>query len=526
MTTSSLYKSFGLTLTLFFVSLLSLHAFAPLATSKYFNGPTVSSIGETSATVSLSPSVLSDSTSDEIKEVYFEYDETKKVCLMVYPTPIECLPKKTEKGKTEVTLTGLKPDTEYKVVFKKDNTIRCITTPCPGNEFESLSVVFTTKKAGNSNNWGQTKKEFAKNLRLGNRGEDVKSLQEFLIEKGYLNSTATGYFGPRTFQAVKSYQKEMKLPETGLVGVLTRTALNEKREGSVSSNVVTETFEGVVTGFSNACFADGECNVLVDGKKVITTMGWSQETLGKLLGVPDLGSVEKALGNRAKVYAKKVEDGYSLYGSTDYFVEIFSSKPSSTKPSPKMSFFITSKNAGMGGNLGGLEGADAYCKMLATNAGITDKTWKAYLSTQSKNGVLGVNARDRIGNGPWYNYNGELIATDLNDLHGINKLTKQTALTENGEIVFGRGDSLNVHDILTGSNELGMSVATSTDTTCNNWTSGDSGSAYVGHHDRIGINDSAPMKSWNSSHLTRGCSLPALRSTGGAGLFYCFATNK
>ncbi len=191
--------------------------------------------------------------------------------------------------------------------------------------------------------------------------------------------------------------------------------------------------------------------------------------------------------------------------------------------SPKMSFFITSINPGKGGDLGGLEGADLYCKTLAESAGIQGKTWRAYLSAAPSNGKPATNARDRIGNGPWYNYNGELIASNLEELHTANTINKNTALTEKGTIVPGRGDDINIHDILTGSNDKGMLVATTTDTTCSNWTSSDKGSAYVGHHDRIGINDSAPMKSWNSSHLTRGCSLPALKSTGGGGLFYCFA---
>ncbi len=188
-----------------------------------------------------------------------------------------------------------------------------------------------------------------------------------------------------------------------------------------------------------------------------------------------------------------------------------------------MSFFITSTNPGKGGDLGGLAGADAHCTMLAESSGVKGKTWSAYLSTKAMNGAPGINAKDRIGNGPWYNVKGELIASNLNELHTNNMLNKQTALTEKGEIVSGRGDEPNIHDILTGSDSSGMLVATSTDTTCANWTSGDLGSAYVGHHDRIGINDSAAMKSWNSSHLTRGCSLPALTSTGGAGRYYCFA---
>ncbi len=190
---------------------------------------------------------------------------------------------------------------------------------------------------------------------------------------------------------------------------------------------------------------------------------------------------------------------------------------------PSMSFFITSANPGKGADLGGLAGADMYCKTLAENSGVKGKEWRAYLSTTASETEKSVNARDRIGNGPWYNYKGELIASNLDELHSENAITKATALTEKGEVVSGRGDTVNVHDILTGSDDKGMLVATTTDTTCNNWTSSDKGSAYVGHHDRIGLNESAPMKSWNSSHLTRGCSLEALKSTGGGGLFYCFA---
>jgi hypothetical protein len=492
-------------------------------TARFFNAPTITHVTQSSAHVSLSGAVLASMSDEEKSRVYFSYIESGKVCIMIYPTPKECLPITTTPGVTDIIIKDLEQDTEYTITYKRDNTIRCITTPCPGNEFESLSVTFKTKKLD-----GGTVENgvFSKNMRLGNRGENVRALQEALIKKGYLVSSVTGYFGSYTLRAVKKFQKENSLPETGFVGQLTRALLSKDTIVTNNSNNqsdVTEAFEGLVTSFSTGCYADGECSVSVDGKKVITTIGWSQETVGTLRGVPDLGEVEKHIGGRAKVYAKKVEGGYSLYGSKDYYVEILPGKKSETKVSSKMSFFITSKNPGKGADLGGLAGADAYCTTLATNVGSGDKIWKAYLSTVSKDGILGVNARDRIGNGPWYNYNGDLIASDLNELHRVNKLTKQTALTENGEIVFGRGDSVNIHDILTGSNDVGMSVATSTDTTCSNWASGDAGSAYVGHHDRIGINESAPMKSWNSSHLTRGCSLPALRSSGGGGLIYCFA---
>lgn len=182
----------------------------------------------------------------------------------------------------------------------------------------------------------------------------------------------------------------------------------------------------------------------------------------------------------------------------------------------KMSFFITSQGPGEGAKLGGLEGADAHCQGLAEAAGAGGKTWRAYLSTSS------VNARDRIGDGPWHNAKGEMIAKDLDELHGdANKIGKETGLTETGGMVNGRGDSPNMHDILTGSNPDG----TAADKTCGEWTENGEGSAIVGHHDRMGLQDDAPSKSWNSSHASRGCGQDDLRGTGGNGFFYCFAAD-
>jgi len=182
----------------------------------------------------------------------------------------------------------------------------------------------------------------------------------------------------------------------------------------------------------------------------------------------------------------------------------------------KMSFFITSQGPGEGAKLGGLEGADAHCQSLAEAAGAGGKTWRAYLSAGS------VNARDRIGKGPWHNAKGEMIAKDLDELHGdANKIGKETGLTETGGMVNGRGDSPNMHDILTGSNPDG----TAADKTCGEWTENGEGSAIVGHHDRMGLQDDAPSKSWNSSHASRGCGQDDLRGTGGNGFFYCFAAD-
>src|SRR5262245_35505505 len=183
----------------------------------------------------------------------------------------------------------------------------------------------------------------------------------------------------------------------------------------------------------------------------------------------------------------------------------------------KMSFFVTSAGPGDGANLGGLVGADAHCQKLAEAGGASGKTWHAYLSSSKEN------ARDRIGAGPWYNAKGAMIANDVADLHSdANKISKQTALTETGDVVNGRGDDPNMHDILTGSNADGTMAA---GMTCDDWTNNGEGKAFVGHHDRIGLRDDAPSKSWNASHPSRGCSKDDLPKSGGNGLFYCFAMN-
>jgi hypothetical protein len=181
-----------------------------------------------------------------------------------------------------------------------------------------------------------------------------------------------------------------------------------------------------------------------------------------------------------------------------------------------MSFFLTSAGPGNGANLGGLKGADAHCQALADAAGAGSRTWRAYLSTDS------INARDRIGNGPWHNANGDLIASSLGELHSDKaNINKETAVDENGKVVNGTGDSPNRHDILTGSRIDGTAFDDGEDHTCGNWTVSGAGSAHVGHHDRLARGE--PGSPWNDAHPSRGCSQADLQGTGGDGLFYCFA---
>lgn len=192
--------------------------------------------------------------------------------------------------------------------------------------------------------------------------------------------------------------------------------------------------------------------------------------------------------------------------------------PALAQTQPAMSFFITSVGPGNGADLGGLAGADAHCQALAAAAGVDDLRWRAYLSAVATDSTDVIHAKDRIGAGPWHNAMGVLVAEDLASLHGSNNLTKETAVTEAGEIVNGRGDSPNRHDILTGSNADGTLAV---ELTCGNWTSSGAGSAQLGHHDRTG--GGADPTSWNSAHASSGCSAGNLRGTGGDGLFYCFA---
>jgi hypothetical protein len=203
----------------------------------------------------------------------------------------------------------------------------------------------------------------------------------------------------------------------------------------------------------------------------------------------------------------------------------FAQAPPQAERAP-MTFFVTSVGMGDGANLGGLAGADAHCQRLATAVGAGNRTWRAYLSTQAADGKPAVNARDRIGNGPWHNQRGTMIARDQAHLHGDtveaarlgNLITKNNAINEKGELVNGVGDKPNMHDILTGTQPDGRAYTDSADHTCKNWTSNGAGIAQVGHHDRNGGGIS-----WNSVHPSRGCSQENLVGTGGAGLFFCFS---
>jgi len=202
--------------------------------------------------------------------------------------------------------------------------------------------------------------------------------------------------------------------------------------------------------------------------------------------------------------------------------------PPQLPQAPNMTFFVTGNGPGKGADLGGIEGADRYCQTLAERHGAGSKTWRAYLSVQAADGKPAINARDRIGNGPWQNFKGQVVATSVDDLHSdSNKLGFDNSLSERGQLIPGVGFAPNRHDVLTGSQPDGKAFAAGEDRTCRNWTSSTQGSAMVGHIDRKGLRDDVPSRSWNSSHPSRGpeggCSQSDLRVTGGDGLFYCFA---
>jgi peptidoglycan hydrolase-like protein with peptidoglycan-binding domain len=309
-------------------------AFQSKITAQYFNGPTVTNITETSATFSLSDKVLKDISSDELAGVYFELSEPEKICIMVYPTPESCLPKKFARGSTTVTVTGLTPNTKYSIVYKHDNTIRCITAPCPGNEYESLSVTFVTKGAtsdlpGVGN--GVNVKRVTRALSYRSSGEEVKLLQGVLITRGFMSGAPTGYFGMVTMKALKDFQKSYNLTPTGAVGPRTKKVLNDILLKEVGTSSFGETFSGKIDSVSTGCFADGECAIVVAGKKIVTMTGMrlgQPLPIGTIKGVASIGDAEQCIGKHATVYAKKLDDGYTLYGDTSYYVSILDCKVS------------------------------------------------------------------------------------------------------------------------------------------------------------------------------------------------------
>lgn len=301
--------------------LLAVFAFAPLAQAINppllpANVPEVSAVTSTSATVSVPAGMIDTFSPEQLSRIYFEYYETQQVCIMIYPTPESCLPKKTPKGQLSVVLQNLKPSTGYSVSYKADNTIYCIQAPCPGNEIQSGTLEFTTNASNSVGGYN-----FSRNLMFGSRGADVTALQDILREQGYLSVRSTGYFGIATFKAVKAFQKNyMRIPPTGFVGPKTRAVLNNLPAPSNTS----EYFSGVIQSVSTACFADGICSVTISGKTVVTTIGWSQAIVGSIKGsVNSIGDIETSkIGAQANVYAKKTTDGYTLYGSTAYYIEV------------------------------------------------------------------------------------------------------------------------------------------------------------------------------------------------------------
>jgi peptidoglycan hydrolase-like protein with peptidoglycan-binding domain len=304
-------------LILAFITMISL---APLAQAMNnpalpVNVPEITNIGSTSATASVPSGMISSFSPEQLAGLYFEYIPTGQVCIMIYPTPENCLPKKTPKGQLSVNLQNLKPSTGYTVTYKSDNTIYCIQAPCPGNEIQSGSAEFTTSVS--SNTGGYT---FSRNLSYRSRGADVIALQDVLRANGYLNIQSSGFFGIATFKAVKKFQKSVNIRPTGYVGVRTRAALNTLP----APTNIEQYFSGVIQSVSTACFSDGVCSVTIDGKKVVTTIGWSQAVVGSIKGsVNNIGDIQTSkIGARANVYAQKTTDGYSLYGNAGYYIEV------------------------------------------------------------------------------------------------------------------------------------------------------------------------------------------------------------
>ena len=292
----------------------SLNAQEVNISTRHAPAPIVTNITNTRATFDISQGAQPETPGDR-EQTYFEYYKTNKVCIAIFPTPEYCLPKKTQIGVFPVTVNNLAPNTEYSVVFKRDNTIRCITAPCPDNSSTSLVAEFKT-----SGDEGAATQKITRNLGFRSSGAQVVILQNILIQKEFMAGNATGYFGKVTQRAVKDFQRSAGINPTGYVGLLTRASLNGL---NINTSATTEQFEGTITAVSTGCFSDGECSISVDGKKVTTTLGWTSGTLGSIKGsVSSVGEAQSKIGHTAKVFAKKTDNGYTLYGSADYYIEV------------------------------------------------------------------------------------------------------------------------------------------------------------------------------------------------------------
>ena len=304
------------------IIIMVLIAFAPSAQAQTMNNPVlpvaapeVSNITSTSATFSLPQAIVNTLDSDQLARLYFQYIPSKQVCILIYPTPENCLPKKTTQGALTANVPDLKPSTSYSVNYKVDNTINCITTPCPSNEVQSGSVEFTTT-TGTPTTDSYT---FNRNLGIGSKGNDVLQLQNMLHSQGYMTVASNGYFGPATYKAVRAYQSGyMHIGATGFVGPKTRLSLNTNTQISTSGTY----FQGVIDSASTGCYSDGICSITISGKKVVTTIGWSQEVVGSIKGsINNVGDAQNKIGVQANVYAAPTSDGnYTLYGNSAYYI--------------------------------------------------------------------------------------------------------------------------------------------------------------------------------------------------------------
>ena len=292
----------------------------------------VSSVTKNTAVIKIPDNVLNSMDEYDRQNTYIEYFKTNQVCIAIYPTPEYCLPKKFAKGLSKVTLDNLDPNTSYTAVYKRDNSIVCITNPCPENSFRSGELIFNTKTEDGTSVESKPMYLISKNIWYKSKNDDVQILQNFLYEKGFLKVKPTSYFGTLTLRAVKDFQKSVGIINTGYVGALTRSAIEENSKVKVMPGTVEEVtvfgnneekFVGKIETYSIGCFADGECSVTVGGKKIVTTIGWTLGDVGSVIGVESFGEIFNAIGKEAEVFARKVDNkNYTLYGNTGYYVKV------------------------------------------------------------------------------------------------------------------------------------------------------------------------------------------------------------